>query len=374
MQHDVRGVELQLPARVLLGGEIGGHLRVLHHVHLPPARREHAHGLLRIRLRDHLRARLGALLRAESDERRVPGANQRVIHAVRVHVLHAPPSHVGDAPVLPERRVDAAVAVGRGRDRGLGRHDDLAVEGEAREPALFEEDDVGGRQAEVAVGFEVRDGGVVREGRRHDVQRDRRRWGVVGGGFRRGLVRAARAGELRELLEPFRLEAEQAPAARQADVVHPLRVARSEPRALAAREQNDRELALGGGAETQIAPPRRVIRVRRRRVRANGLDRALGAVPGVVVRDRSRERRGDARDVADHAKLVDQGGSLGVVARVPVREDVALAGGDVSGAERRHLGRIGGGGGGYRGCHLEVKTEEQRSRQCRRLAEPARSQ
>ena len=146
MQRDVGGVEFKL-ARflVLRRGQRFGNLAVFDDVILLRpggfvfATREHAHGLRRVRLGDHLGARLAFALDAAPHKSWIADLHQGVIHTVRVHVFDLPLPHVRDDAFARHRGVNTAVAVGRLGDFAERFQYDFPIFGEARQRALLEE-------------------------------------------------------------------------------------------------------------------------------------------------------------------------------------------------------------------------------------------
>ena len=130
------------------------------------------HGLVGGVLGHDLVGALCPLGEAVPDEERVSHSHQDVVDAVELDALDAPLLHVRQDPVLAEGAVEAPVAVGGAGEVGLGGQDDLALEGEAREGALLEDNHVLRLQAEVVVVPEEVGGGLDRAGGGHNVPQD----------------------------------------------------------------------------------------------------------------------------------------------------------------------------------------------------------
>mmetsp|Transcript_15644 Transcript_15644/g.39806 ORF Transcript_15644/g.39806 Transcript_15644/m.39806 type:complete len:278 (+) Transcript_15644:1073-1906(+) len=164
---------------------------------------------------------------------------QEIVHAVAIDGLDAGTRHVLEAAGRPQRPVDAPVAVRRLGDGGGGRHQDLPILlREARQAPLSVEEDLVLLEAEIGVLLKVRLGVLTRELAQHDVPHDRL--------ADLGALAESRLGrELLQRHDALRLNLKQGLLGGKFDVNATLGKLRSQPRALASREQHDAHLAVG---------------------------------------------------------------------------------------------------------------------------------
>ena len=120
MQRDVGGVKLELARFLILGrGERFRNLAVLDDVilfltrRLVDSSREHAYGFGRVRLGNHLGARIALSLDATTHKGWITHLHERVIDAIRVHMFNLTPLHVGDDALARQRGVNTTVSVRR---------------------------------------------------------------------------------------------------------------------------------------------------------------------------------------------------------------------------------------------------------------------
>ena len=229
----------------------------------------------------HHGARLRAGRHARAHQQRVAHPRQGVVHAVNVHVVHAAAGHVRQRAGAGQRRVHAAVAVRRRGQRAARLQQQLApLRREARQPALVEEEQLVRSQAKVAcmrtdtgrvtcgeptqpgapcerpcsrgagaqrraVGLEESDRLAARRVGRHHVPGH-------GGGAGRDASRLLR--QALQAAEALGLQLEERLAGRQADAIHALGVRGPQPRALPARQQQQRHPAGGQRPQRGGAP------------------------------------------------------------------------------------------------------------------------
>lgn len=153
---DVGGAELEDLWVLGVDGGGGGlvNFRILDYVGLAVLGDDEADGLIGGAFAHDLGADLDTLGGGEAQEGGVRNSDKGVVDTVGVDVLDSAGLHVSEDAGLDESEVDSAVSIWGDGNARFGLEEDLALVRDAGEDALFKEDDVGGGEAKVGLGFE----------------------------------------------------------------------------------------------------------------------------------------------------------------------------------------------------------------------------